>query len=47
MPKTLIKSKLQSNKQKPKIEPELNNTKSDLLPNLRHLNKNYYQELVF
>ena len=35
MPKTLIKSRLHSNKQKPKIEQEINNTESNLLPNLQ------------
>ena len=30
MPKTLIKSRLHSNKQKPKIKQEINNTKSNL-----------------
>ena len=30
MPKTLIKSRLHSNKNKPKIKQELNNTKSNL-----------------
>ena len=33
MPKTLSKSRLQTNKQK--IKPELNNTKSNLPPHLR------------
>ena len=35
MPKTLIKSRLQSNKQKPKIKQEINNTKSNLPPHLQ------------
>ena len=35
MPRTLIKSRLQSNKHKPKIEQEINNTKSNLLPHLQ------------
>ena len=35
MPKTLIKSRLHSNKQKPKIKQESNNTKLNLPPNLR------------
>ena len=34
MPKTLIKSRLHSNKQKPKIK-QVNNTKSYLPPNLQ------------
>ena len=35
MPRTLIKSRLHSNKHKPKIKPEKNNTKSNLPPNLQ------------
>ena len=35
MPKTLIKSRLQSNKHKPTIKQEINNTKSNLPPNLQ------------
>ena len=35
MPKTLIKSRLHSNKNKPKIKQEVNNTKSNLPPNLQ------------
>ena len=35
MPKTLIKSRLQSNKHKPKIKQEINNTKSNLPPKLQ------------
>ena len=35
MPRTIIKSRLHSNKHKPKIKQEINNTKSILLPNLR------------
>ena len=34
MPKTLIKSRLYSNKQKPKIKQEMNSTKLNLPPNL-------------
>ena len=37
MPKTLRKSRLHSNKQKPKIKQEINNTKSNLPPNLQTL----------
>ena len=33
MPKTLIKSRLHSNKNKPKIKQQINNTKSNLPPN--------------
>ena len=35
MPKTLINSRLHSNKHKPKIKTELNNTKSKFSPNLQ------------
>ena len=35
MPKTLIKSRLHSNKQKPKIIQEVNYTKSNLPPHLQ------------
>ena len=35
MPKTLIKSRLHSNKHKPKIKQEINTTKSNLPPNLQ------------
>ena len=35
MPRTLRKSKLHSNKHKPKIKQEVNNTKSNLPPNIQ------------
>ena len=35
MPKTLIKSRLHSNKHKPKIKPELKSTKSNIPPHLQ------------
>ena len=35
MPRTLIKSRLHSNKHKPKIKQEVNNTKSNLPPHLQ------------
>ena len=35
MPKTLIKSRLHPKKHKPKIKPELNNTKSNLPPHIQ------------
>ena len=35
MPRTLKKSRLQSNKHKPKIKQEINNTKSNLPPHLQ------------
>ena len=45
MPKTLIKSRLHSNKHKPKIKQE-QNKKSNLPQIFKHLNKNYYQEMA-
>ena len=35
MSRTLIKSRLLSNKQKPKIKQEVNNTKSNLPPHIQ------------
>ena len=35
MPKTLIKSRLHSNKQKPKVKQEVDNTKSNLPPTIQ------------
>ena len=35
MPKTLIKSRLHSNKQKPKLKQEMNNTKLNLPPHIQ------------
>ena len=35
MPRTLIKSRLHSNKHKPKIQQEINNTKSNSPPHLQ------------
>ena len=35
MPKTPTKSRLHSNKHKPDIKQEMNNTKSNLLPHLQ------------
>ena len=35
MTRTLIKSRLHSNKHKPKIKQELNNTKSSLQPHIQ------------
>ena len=46
MPKTPIKSRLQSNKHKPKNKQKMNITKSNLPPNLQTLDTNYYQEMV-
>ena len=44
MPKTLIKSRLHSNKNKPKINQEPDKSKSKLPPNIQSLNRNCYQE---
>ena len=46
MPKTLIKSRLHPEKQKPKIKQEVNNTKSNLPPRLQSFKKNCFQETV-
>ena len=35
MPRTLIKSRLHSNKHKPKIKQEINNTNPSIPPNLQ------------
>ena len=42
MPKTLIKSRLHSSKQKLKIKEEPNNTKSNLPPNLQSFNQKFF-----
>ena len=42
MPKTLIKSRLHSNKHKPKTKQEINNTKSNLPP----LRQTFKQKLL-
>ena len=39
MPRTLIKSRLLSNKHKPKIKQELNNNRSNLPPHLQTFKK--------
>ena len=44
MPKTLIKSRLHSNKHKPEIKQEQKYNKLNLPPNLQSFKKNYYQE---
>ena len=41
MPKTLIKSRLNPNKPKPKIKQEHNNTKSNLPPNLQSFKQKF------
>ena len=40
MPRTLIKSRLHPNKNKPKIKQEVNNTKSFLPTHLQSFNQN-------
>ena len=40
MPRTLIKSRLHSNKHKPEIKQEPNNTKSNLPPKLQYFKQN-------
>ena len=40
MPRTLIKSRLHSNKNKPKIKQEVNITKSNLTPHLQTFKQN-------
>ena len=44
MPKTLIKSRLHSNKHKPKIKQEVNTTKSYLPHIFNQLNEGYFRE---
>ena len=49
MPRTLIKTRLHSNKHKRKIKQEVNNTKSNLPPHLqscKQKNRNLYQVMV-
>ena len=46
MPKTLIKSRLHSNKEKPKIKRELNKTQSNLPPNLQSFKQKLLSEMV-
>ena len=41
MPRTLIKSRLQSNKHKPKIKQEADNAKSSLPPHLQSFRKKF------
>ena len=41
MPKTLIESRLDSDKHKPKIYQELNNTKSKLPPHLQAIKQKF------
>ena len=42
MPKTLKKSRLHSNKHKPKNKQEVNNTKSNLPPNLQSFKRKLF-----
>ena len=47
MPKTLIKSRLHSNKNKTKIKQEINIILNQIyLQIYNHINKTYYQEMV-
>ena len=46
MPRTLIKSRLHSNKHKPKLNKKLAILKQFYLRIYNHSNKNYYQEMV-
>ena len=41
MPRTLIKSRLHSNKHKPKIKQDLNNIKSNLPPQLQSFKQKF------
>ena len=41
MARTLLKSRLHSNEHKPKIEQEINNTKSTLPPNLQSIKQKF------
>ena len=47
MPKPLIKSRLHSKKNKPKIKQEANNTKSNLPPNLQSFKNKLLSENGF
>ena len=41
MPRTILNSRLHSNKNKPKIKQEINNTKSNLPPNLQSFKQKF------
>ena len=47
MPRTIIKSRFHSNKHKPKIKQEVNNTKSNLPPHLHSFKQNLLSENGF
>ena len=47
MPKTLIKSNLHFNKHKPEIKQEINNSKSNLLPNFQSFKEKLLSESGF
>ena len=47
MPRTLLKLRIFPSKNKYKIKPELSITKSNFPQTIKHLNKNYYQEMDF
>ena len=46
MPKTLIKSRLHSNKHIPKNKQGMNNTKSNFLHIFKYSSRNFYREMV-
>ena len=46
MPRTMIKSRLHSNKQKPKIKQEIKKINQIYLHIYNHLNKKYYQAMT-
>ena len=47
MPKTLIKPRLHPNKHKLKTKHELKELNQNYLQTFKHLNRNYYHEMVF
>ena len=47
MPQTLIKSRLHSNKRKPKIKQEIYNNKSNLPPHIQTFKRNLLSGNVF
>ena len=47
MPKTLIKSRLHSNKHKPEIKQEINNTKSNLPPHTQSIKQKLLSGIGF
>ena len=47
MPRTLKKSRLHSNKHNPKTKQELNNTKSNIPPNIQSFKRRLFSGNVF